>query len=252
MIPNNIQEQIITVKELKVINTDKKEYKFIDDTKTLYIPISVTDFSCMFQDFNCLEKLELCIDNEIETADYMFFRCFHLSEIKFTKKLNLKKVTNLYSLFSKCTALEEIDLSNIIVGNELYNISCMFYSCTSLKTVNFGDNFNSNYILNIEFLFNGCTSLKTVNFGDNFYSENIVSANGAFNNCDNLENINWRKRQPFSSLKFAYSMFECCKKLKQIDLRGIDFNKIENLCNIFLNTNPDLEVLVNRTYVKKY
>lgn len=252
MIPKYIEKQIITEKELKVVNTDKKEYEFNDNTKTLYIPIVETDFSYMFQDFNCLKKIELCIDNEIETADYMFFRCFHLSEIKFTKKLNLKNVTNLYSLFGKCTALEEIDLSNVIVGNELDNISCMFYSCTSLKTVNFGDNFTSNYIRNIELLFNDCILLKEVKFGDNFYSENIVCANGAFNNCYNLEKIHWKKHQPFCSLKFADNMFKCCKKLKQVDLSGIDFNNTENVCDMFLNANPDLEVLVNKTYIEKY
>ena len=56
MIPKNIAAQIITMRELKVVNTNKQEYEFNNNTKTLYIPISETDFSWLFKNCSCLEK----------------------------------------------------------------------------------------------------------------------------------------------------------------------------------------------------
>lgn len=45
-------------------------------------------------------------------------------------------------------------------------------------------------------------------------------------------------------------MFAFCKSLKRVDLRGINFNKINfyELDNMFFSANPNLEVLVNRSF----
>lgn len=221
MIPNDIQEQIQKVKELKVVNTNKTKYKFDSKTNTLYIPISETNFSDIFSNYNKLEKIELCIDNKIGNIEGMFYCCHNLKEILFTKKLNLVKVKDMNTMFSGCISLKKIDLSNIITSDKLKNIKYMFFNCKSLNKIN---------------------------FGDNFYSENIRSISSLFYSCYNLETVTWRNKQPFSSLLYMNDTFSSCRSLKQIDLRGIDFSGTIESDNTFYNTSPELKVFVNDTF----
>lgn len=225
MITDNMKNKLRGIEYLTVKNTDKTRYRFDFKTNTLYVPISENNFTGMFSNCYCAKEIELCVDNKIEEATGMFNHCFKLTKINFVKKLDLEKVENLSLVFYDCSSIEKIDLSNIITSKKLDSILSMFYNCTSLKEVN---------------------------FGDNFHSENIIYASGLFYNCQNLEIIICNEHQQFKSLVYAKSMFECCKKLKKIDLRGVDFNKIADSRRMFHNTNSDLEVLVNRTYVKKY
>lgn len=221
MIPKNIKEQIKKVTNLKVVNTDKIEYSFDSSTDTLYVPIAEYYFKSIFANCDSLEKIELYIDNKIETVEGMFQNCYELKEIIFTKELNLKNVESLYEMFCDCTSLEEIDLSNIITSNKLSSIVAMFYNCSALKEVNFGDNFNT---------------------------ENVINSVYVFGNCVSLQNLHWKYGQQFNKVKFIDGMFHCCTKLKQIDLSGINFNEIETLSGIFHGTSSNLEVLVNNTF----
>lgn len=221
MIPNVIRDQIKKIKELKVIHTNKAEYNFNPDTNTLYIPIYETDFNRMFEFLGKLEEISLCLDNKIEKATEMFRACPSLKSVNFIKKLNLAEVYDLSEMFYGCTSLEKIDLSDIVTSNKLKNIMSMF---------------------------NRCISLKGVNFGDNFHSENIIQAGGLFFHCYNLETIHWKEHQSFDSLTLANSLFNGCKKLNQVDLRGVNFSILDDVNNMFYNTNPSLKVLVNDTF----
>lgn len=223
MIPENIKLQISDVKELKVANTSRLQYTFNPKINTLYIPIYETDFSYIFS--RCkFRKIALCIDNLIEYAEGMFNFCYNLNEIIFIKKLNLEKVHNLNCLFYGCNSLENIDLSNTLTSNKLKYLIGMFHECNSLKEVN---------------------------FGNNFHSENITHASGLFFHCYNLGTIHWNDYQSFYSLTYAHNLFNSCKKLKQIDLRGINFNNLEDSRHMFTNTSSDLKVLVNTTFKEK-
>lgn len=97
-------------------------------------------------------------------------------------------------------------------------------------------------------MFTNCIVLKKINFGNNFHSENIINANSMFAICASLDTITWRDYQPFDNLKNAFSMFDGCKKLEKIDLRGVNFSKVKTVHNMFINTNPDLKVLVNSSF----
>lgn len=220
MIPENIKLQISDVKELKVANTSRSQYAFDPKINTLYIPISETDFSYIFSRYH-FRKITFCIDNLIEYAESMFNYCYNLNEIIFVKKLNLENVHNLKCMFYGCNSLEKIDLSNMLTSNKLKYLIGMFHECNSLKEVN---------------------------FGNNFHSENITHASGLFFHCYNLETIHWNDCQSFYSLTCAHNLFNSCKKLKQIDLRGINFNKLEDSRHMFTNTSSNLKVLVNNTF----
>ena len=225
MITEGMRNKIKRVEELKVVNTNKTRYRFDPKTNTLYIPISETDFRGMFSYCYHLKKIDLNVNNEIEAAYSMFSGCDNLSEIIFTKKLNLQKANNLYALFYNCKVLYRLDLSNILFATNLYNIASMF---------------------------SHCISLKEVNFGDNFYSENIEVINSVFNRCYNLETINWQKCQPFNNLIYMKNAFTDCYSLNSVDLRGVDFGKIEPkyLENAFYGTRAELKVFVNSTFRK--
>lgn len=224
MIPEDIKEQIKEVTKLKVVSRDKTEYNFDSVTNTLSVPIYETNFYDMFSCCD-MKEIDLWVDNKIENVTGMFSNCYRLKKVLFTKKLNLENVYYLSGMFYGCGLIEEIDLSNIITSNRLCNINRMF---------------------------DVCKSLREVNFGDNFHSENIITANGLFNFCYSLENIIWRDCQPFNKLLYFNNAFYNCVTLPYIDLRGVNFNNIKESSNLFFNTHPDLEVLVNRTYVKKY
>lgn len=221
MIPKDIKKQINKVKNLKLVNTNKQEYRFDSKTNILYIPISETDFRGMLSFLTFLETIDFCVDNEVYLVNTLCYQCTHLKDIKFSKKLNLKKVSDLSAIFCECCSLEEIDLSNILTSNHLQNINRIFLSCITLKEIN---------------------------FGDNFHTANVVSANEAFSYCYNLKNIIWKDYQPFSSLHYMNSAFVNCKNLIQIDFRGLDFNKLKETKNIFYNANKDLKVIVNNTF----
>lgn len=221
MIPNNIREQIYNITNLKVINTNKTKYKFNSKTNTLYVPISETKFNDIFSKYYKLEKIELCIENKIENIEAMFYSCYNLKEVIFTKKLNLEKVKDMNMMFHGCMSLKEVDLSNIITSYKLRVVKYMFF---------------------------GCEALKKVNFGNNFHSENIMSISSLFYNCYKLETVTWRNKQLFNSLIYMNDTFSSCRNLKQIDLRGVDFNNILELDRTFYGTSPDLKVLVNNTF----
>lgn len=220
MIPRVIKEQIETVNELRVVNTDKTMYRFDSATNTLYIPISETDFSEIFSHCS-FKKLELCIDNKIEKVIGMFYKCTDLNKITFTKKLNLYNVTSLDYMFCKCTSLVYFDFKDIIISKKLKNVSD---------------------------LFSNCECLREVNFRNNFHTEDIENINYIFYNCKNLKEIIWEEYYPFNNLKFMTCSFMNCKSLKRIDLRRIDFNRVTNLKGAFSNTESKLEVLVNNTF----
>lgn len=221
MIPEDIKEKIRKFKKLRVLNTDKTTYKFNTRNKTLYIPISETDFKDMFCECFNLREIELAIDNIIEAAAGMFCECVNLEEIIFTKKLNLIKVETLHLMFCECESLKYIDFRNIITSSNLKSTVDLFYHCYNLRKVD---------------------------FGDNFHSENIEDASDMFHTCKSLEIINWKSNQPFNNLRYMQEAFNTCNKLAQLDLRGVDFSNILELDNIFNDTNPDLKVFVNDTF----
>lgn len=220
MIPRDIKEQIKKVTNLKVVNTSDNKYRFEPKTDTLYTPISETDFSNMFS--GCyFQSVDLDIENHIKHASYMFSDCIYLKNIVFTKKLNLSEVNSLCGLFSHCFLLRHFDFKDFILSNKL---ECLMY------------------------IFNECICLYTVNFGNNFPSENIKNMDFAFYDCIGLKKIYWGERQPFNSLKCMNFTFIKCNKLKELDLRGVDFNKLTESENAFLVTSDDLKVLVNDTF----
>lgn len=220
MIPNDIQEQIQKVKELKVVNTNKTKYKFDSKTNTLYIPISETNFSNMFSGCS-FQSVDLDIDNHIKHASYMFSDCIYLKNIVFTKKLNLSEVNSLCGLFSHCFCLRHFDFKDFILSNKLECLTYIFY---------------------------GCACLYEVNFGNNFPSENIKNMDFAFYDCMGLKKIYWGERQPFNNLECMNAAFIKCNKLKELDLRGVDFNELTESENAFLVTSDDLKVFVNNTF----
>lgn len=220
MITESMKNKIKHVRKLKVENTDRLAYQFNSETNALYVPVSETIFTEMFSHCD-IEEIELCIDNEIEKAEYMFNTCIFLRKIKFTKTLNLEKVHRLYGMFNLCCSLETIDASSLITSNKLSSISCMF---------------------------SDCNSLKEVNFGTNFHSENVLYANQLFYCCYCLEDIKWLNYQPFNKLEKVEKAFYDCKKLKQIDLRGVNFSNDVSAFNTFNGANQELEVLVNSTF----
>lgn len=221
MFPKEIEEKIKKVKKLKVVNTNKIEYKFNTTTSTLFIPINEIHFAKKFQYFDNLEEIELHIHNEVDDAYAMFNQCINLKKIKFTAKLDLERVYDLSYFFSECSSLTEIDLSNILTSNVLNQINYMFSYCTSLKAINFG-----NY----------------------FHSENVENASKLFFYCRSLETVNWADYQPFNNLQHAKEMFTGNEELKKIDLRGLNFNNIVTMSQMFYDASPELEVLVNSTF----
>lgn len=222
MIPNDIKEKIKYIEELRVENTDKTNYRFDYKTNTLYIPITETDFSYMFSDYN-FRKINFCIDNLIEKVEGMFNYCRNLDEIIFTKKLNLSNSTSLNGLFN----------------------SCMF-----LKYFNFKDIITSKKLEKVQHLFSECERLREVTFGDNFYTDNIRSIKCMFYRCKSLEKINSTENKSFENLKYMQGAFMFCENLSRVDLRSVNFNNIKNLHGVFIGTSPNLEILVNSTFTE--
>lgn len=216
-----IVDTIKQVKKLRLKNDFNNDYRFSYDTNTLFVPLHDRIFSMQFKDFNNLEEIEFDICNEMLDAYGMFYGCTNLKKVIFTAKLNLSCVNNLSGLFYGCSSLTEIDLSDIIISDKLMYLQDVFF---------------------------GCTSLKLVDFGNSFHSENIISINHLFHNCNNLETINWKDRQLFDNLNYMNNAFYSCRKLKQVDLRGVNFNNILESVDIFYDTSPNLEVLVNNTF----
>lgn len=222
MIPEKIMGQVATTRKLRLTNIyNTTEYRFDYNSNTLYIPITETNFFGMFKFLDRIEQIELSLDNYIEKADSMFYSCEALKRIIFTKPLDLRGASNLFGLFLNCKSLAYIDLSNIITSNLLNDISNMFCSCSSLKEVN---------------------------FGNNFHSENIINMDNLFHNCINLEKINWTDLHQFTSVLCMANTFSNCKRLMQLDLRSFYFDHIKDTTNMFSNTNPNLEVLVNNSF----
>lgn len=102
--------------------------------------------------------------NNLDTSDvcdmrYMFFRCYHLSELNL-KGFNTSNVKNMEWMFRDCVELKELDLSSFDTKN-VTRMSNMFFGCRGLTILDL-KSFNTSSVKSMNGMFSECK--KTYKF----------------------------------------------------------------------------------------
>ena len=105
-----------------------------------------------------ISKINIIIDNQIESFSNLFSDCQCIKSIKF-KKFYRNNITDMHGMFLGCSSLKELDLSSFNTKNVI-DMSGMFYQCHYLKKIKNISNFNTKNVTNMAYMFYQCSSLK--------------------------------------------------------------------------------------------
>ena len=201
-----------------------------------------------------LNNISLIFDMEIQSFDFMFFKCENIIYIDLSN-FNTSNVTSMNYMFAGCKNLELINFGNIDTSS-VVNMSSLFFYCSKLKSIDLS-NFNTSIVENMESMFENCINLENIYFGNidtssvenmyslfygcsklksidlsNFNTSNVKTMEFMFGYCMNLENIYFGDIDT-SSLENMRTLFYNCSKLKSIDLSNFNTSKVKTMEAMF-------------------
>ena len=169
------------------------------------------------------------IPKEVEIIDQFAFARSEITEVDFSRAVNLKYIENnsfpfclklekidlahhenliQFDGFTQCEALEEVDLSDCINLESL----CGFSGCKKLKKLDLS---NCSNVKKLDIhAFNGCTSLEAIDLSPCTKLSKIGAS--AFKNCTSLKDLKISSYHLIEELGMA--TFEKCTSLTELDL----------------------------------
>ena len=123
---------------------------------------NVTDMYYLFG--NCYALTQIDISNfdttNVTTTMGMFSNDKNLETIKFGKKFDTSKVTEISYMFYNCAKLKNLDTRVLNTLNVKY-MRAVFFGCSGLQVVDLS-NFDTTNVIGMSKLIEGCTNLKAV------------------------------------------------------------------------------------------
>ncbi len=173
---------MITI-DVDLFIANRETYRHKTEIKITGVAPRISDG--LFLNFINLEVLDL---TELDTSEVInmnnFFKnCKSLQKIEGLKDLNVSNAMVMCSFFENCQSLECIDISNWQV-KKLSNINSMFKGCKSLREIKGFNNLNEASVLiwNISHLFYGCKNLKNISL-DDWEFPLLTKADDVFKGC---------------------------------------------------------------------
>ena len=161
--------------------------------------------------------VELIWDDKLINCEYMFYRCYKITEIDLSN-FNTSNITSMLGIFYECSSLTSINLSNFDTS-KVIDMYAMFYGCSSLISVDL-TNFDTSQVTDMNGMFEECSSLTSLDL-TNFDTSQVTDMN---------------------------SMFYGCKSLTSLDLSIFNTSKVTDMENMFgfcpLLTSLDLYILI--------
>ena len=210
----------------KFINFHKKEDKsyfhiYFDDNK------EEIKRNFLIKNEN-ISKINIIIDYQIKSLDYLFSDCQCIKLITF-KKFNRKKIDSMECMFNNCSSLIEINLSNFNT-EDVTRMNEMFRNCKLLEELNLSK-FDTKNVVSMHQIFKGCSSLTELNLS-NFNTMKVTDMSCMFNDCSSLEKLNLSNFKT-NKLEYINSMFSGCSSLKEINLSNFNTKNVINMDYIF-------------------
>ena len=250
----------ININEInKKIYLFSKESELNEDNTEIYLNGKKIDFNNFIKNSQ-KEKVDILLkfNKKLKTCSNMFKRCINIIYIDLSS-FDTSEVTDMSNMFSECNGLKNIDLSSLDTQN-VNNMNKIFYKCNNLENVDFSF-LNLNNIKNMSEMFKDCKKLIKVEIStlDDSSSDtkNIIDMSSMFEQCENLEEVDLSKLK-IKNVNNMKLMFKNCKSLKKIDfpsniknvnnmkgsftfcenlenivLSSFEFNKLEDLSEIF-------------------
>ena len=179
------------------------------------------------------------IKENIISNTYFFNQTDNFVELIWDDKLN-----NCEYMFYRCYKITEIDLSNFNTSN-ITSMLGIFYECSSLTSINLS-NFDTSKVIDMYAMFYGCSSLISVDL-TNFDTSQVTDMNGMFEECSSLTSLDLTNFDT-SQVTDMNSMFYGCKSLTSLDLSIFNTSKVTDMENMFgfcpLLTSLDLYILI--------
>lgn len=199
------------------------------------------------------------IPKEVEIIDQFAFARSEITEVDFSRAVNLKYIENnsfpfclklkkidlahhesliKFDGFTQCEGLEEVDLSDCINLESL----CGFSGCKELKKVDLS---NSSNIKKLDIhAFNGCTSLETLDLSPCTKLSKIGAS--AFRDCTSLKDLKISSYHLIEELGMA--TFERCTSLTELDLSTS--TKLKEIPRLTFNSCSNLIVTLPESIEK--
>ena len=214
-------------------NQEKNYFNGIIFLKEVYINGNITDSIKREYNFNQTDNIvELIWDENINNCEFMFFRCYNITEINLSN-FNTSRVTSMTSMFNGCHSLTSLNLTNFDTS-QVESMYLMFHCCYLMRSIDLS-NFNTSKVTNMRSMFNLCTSLTSLNLS-NFDTSQVESINNMFYNCPSLISLDLSNFDTSQAISFK-NMFANCSLLTSLDLSSFKTSRITTMENMFHGCN---------------
>ena len=237
----------INIEKEKKINFIGNFNIFNSEKTFIFINGKKTNFQHNFL-LNSGKKIILLCNNEKKTLtnlEKMFFKLDFITKIYFIK-INTKNVKNMQKMFYSCKKLIYIDLKLLNTSN-VQNMFNIFYNCCSLKHLNLS-NFDTKNLINMKSMFSLCNNLISIEFSNDFNTNSVKNMECLFLECSKLKIIKNIEKFVCNEVVDINGMFADCENIEILDLRNFNFDKIENLKEIFCGCEKLKKIIINKKY----
>ena len=171
--------------------------------------------------------VELIWDDNINTCQFMFYRCDDIIEVDLSK-FNSTQVKYTDRMFAYCTSLTSVNLTNFKTS-QVINMHGMFAVCNALTSLDLSK-FNTSQVTEMTRMFWQCSSLTSLDLS-NFDTSQVQKTNQMFLDCTKLEYINLNNFDE-SNLNIYENMFDNVPENLLVCLKDINTeSKILSLLN---------------------
>ena len=182
---------------------------------------------------NQILEIKLIEIKKITNMNSMFYNCKSLLSFDFSK-WDTSKVTNMSCLFYNCSSLSYLPDISVWDISKVTDISCMFYCCYSLISLPDISNWNTSNVKYPHNLFDGCSSLISLPDISKWNTNNFTGMGSMFRNCSSLKILpDISKWNTNKVVNFA-EMFNGCKSLSSLpDISKWNTNNVVNMIGMF-------------------
>ena len=163
------------------------------------------------------------------TAEYLFYNCQCLEEIKGIEVLDTSESTDMYCMFSGCDSLASLNISSFNTRN-VTSMRSMFDGCEKLINLNI-TNFDTFNVIDMACMFKNCHNLVNLDVS-NFNTSKVTDMSCMFENCQSLVNLDVSNFDT-SKVKYMEQMFENCQSLVNLDVSNFDTSNVTDMTRMF-------------------
>ena len=224
-----------------------------------YCEIDNNYFTIYFEELSDISGLLNVNSSKLKNIDYMFYKCFQLSNfysisswdvsnvtsmkdtfyacimnsLSFASNWNTSNVKNMYGTFESCYNVTDLTpLSNWNIS-KVTDMSALFDGIGASSLNGIG-NWNISSVTNMASMFGSCDNLTDISALANWDVTNVENMRGLFSRCDILADVSALSNWNTGNVKNMSYMFELCKQLNDVTpLSNWNTGKVTNMRSMF-------------------